>query len=252
MAFDYARWRREFPQEDIPSFPCPCCKRGVAVIDERTLKIEEPTYVRGSRSADGWEPSWDISRFIFFMRCAVATCGEIIAVSGTVTTDMYMDDEFGWAGHNVLHPHSVMPAPYIISLPDDMPSQVTNPLIEAFELFWPDLGSSANRLRVSVERLLDEFNIPHQSLNAKGKTTRLALGQRIDAFKAHDPDHAQTLDALREVGNVGSHEGAVQWQVLLDAFQLYEAALAELIGKRTAIPTALRKKIIDGKGKYSS
>lgn len=73
---------------------------------------------------------------------------------------------------------------------------------------------------------------------------------RIDQFAAVDLERKETFEALRIVGNLGTHESEVGRTVLLDAFELYEHALDELYGQKKAKIDALRKKIIALKGKY--
>jgi hypothetical protein len=116
-------------------------------------------------------------------------------------------------------------------------------------MIWSDLGASGSRLRTSVELLLDDFKIPREGKGTK-KTYRLSLQDRINAFKAVDADYATTLDALRIVGNLGTHENELRRNVLLDAFEIYEDALSELYGNHKKKIEALRKKIIEKKGKY--
>jgi len=130
------------------------------------------------------------------------------------------------------------PAPPLATIPEATPDNVAVELQTAFSLFWVDLGSCANRLRISVERIMDEFGIP------SGR-----LFDRIQSFQHADPDHAVTFDALRHVGNVGSHDGVVRHDVILDAFEIYQDALAELFGQRRARIEAMKQQIIQNKGK---
>jgi hypothetical protein len=115
------------------------------------------------------------------------------------------------------------PAPPLATIPPETPYSVANELRTAFELFWLNSGACANRLRISVERIMDEQKVI-------GKT----LFDRIDAFQKIEPEHGPTFDALRHVGNLGSHEGEVTREALLDSFEIYQHALAELFGKRAA------------------
>jgi hypothetical protein len=94
-------------------------------------------------------------------------------------------------------------------------------------------------MRISVERALDELGVaPARYLN-----------DRIKAFEAIDPDHGQTFHALREVGNVGSHQGDNTRETILDAFEVYEDALKNLFGGHRQHIDALKQKIRTAKGK---
>jgi hypothetical protein len=101
----------------------------------------------------------------------------------------------------MLRPRAMFPSPPIITLPSELPDDVESEAEAAFKLFWSDLGASASRLRTSVERVLDHFNIPA----TKAGGGFLTLNDRIKEFKKIDTDHADTFDALRHVGNVGTH-----------------------------------------------
>lgn len=251
MPTDYTLWRRLFTPEEKPSLPCPRCARGVVVPDESSYRLVEPSFSKRANKHEDWEPRWDVYRFTMLMRCAVPECGEIVAVAGDADTDIYVDENNDLIAGPILQPSSMTPAPPLIRVPPETPWDVKLHIQKAFELYWMDLGASANRLRVGVETLLDNFKIPRQGVSASGsKPKRLDLFERIEAFKAHAPDHAETLDALRHVGNVGSHEGNIEQEVLLDAFSILEHAVSELYGKNSEVIDAMRKKIIKGKGKY--
>lgn len=88
------------------------------------------------------------------------------------------------------------PAPPLATVPENTPDHLKSEFSTAFALFWIDLGACANRLRIIVEKILD-----HQGVKAS------VLAKRIEAYKTAQPGHADTFDALRFVGNIGSHEG---------------------------------------------
>lgn len=241
MASTRNLWPESFPQDDIPALPCPWCDRGNLRYIQNTLQLRRPT-------GDGIaEQNGDIGfldatwRFSLFLQCAVEKCGNIVSVHGDAhitkrSSYQAPNDEFV----HVLHPHGMHPAPPLMTIPPETPPEIASDLQTAFELYWIDLGACANRLRISVEHILDEFGVPGNNLS-----------KRIAAFKEADPEHAGTFDALRFVGNVGSHDGMVEREAILDAFEIYQDAAAELFGKRRARIDLLKKKIIDSKGRYA-
>jgi hypothetical protein len=251
MAIDRALWVETFDRSQFPTFPCPRCERGRVSLDKDTLKIEEPPFSSLAHSHEGWEPDWTDERFSARLRCSEAGCGEIVIVSGdTRVVDSY-DDEYGWGMISVLRPKTMFPAPPLIRIPAETPDEVRSRIKAAFSLFWVDFGSAANSLRMSVEHLLDHLKVPRTSINAKtGQTVDLNLNGRIQFFEKNSPDHGTTFHALRHIGNLGSHGAPLTLEVLLDAFEIYEDALAEIIGGRKAYLDALKQKIIANKGKY--
>jgi hypothetical protein len=145
----------------------------------------------------------------------------------------------------------MFPSPHIIPLPNDTPFEVSEKIKAAFGLFWFDTGASANSLRMSVEFLLDHLKVPRTTMSKKnGKITDLDLNGRIQFYEKSNPDHGETFHALRVIGNLGSHGTSLTQEALLDAFEIYEDALSEIIGGRTAYLAAIKKKIIASKGTY--
>jgi len=61
---------------------------------------------------------------------------------------------------DILVPKGIYPAPPIITVPTATSRAVAVELDAAFALFWVDLSSCANKIRVSLERLLDSLGLP--------------------------------------------------------------------------------------------
>ncbi|SRR5579885_2467301 len=250
MAIERELWGETFSRNAIPPFLCPNCKKGRLVLDKQSLLIEEPGYSKEQHSHDAWEPDWIRERFVALLRCPMDHCGEVVAMLGHTRLEEIIDeDQNNWVHEQFLHPRCFHPAPPIITVPAETPNEIETEVELAFQLFWSDLGASASRLRTSVELLLDDFKIPREGKNRKAKPYRLSLQDRVVAFKSIDAGYATTLDALRIVGNVGTHEHNLDRETLLDAFEIYEDALSELYGKHKAKIDALRKKIIAKRGK---
>lgn len=238
MAGQRELWGPFFYHDLLPSLPCPHCRRGNVILDRGSLKKYEPPYSAALTGTEGWHPLVETVRFSCSLVCDVGSCGEIVNVHGNIDQMDHVSDEGVVDFYPVLRPTSMFPAPPLAAIPDGMPMGLVRELRTCFQLFWVDLGSCANRLRIFVERLLDHYELPAGRLNA-----------RIEAFKAKDPEHAETFDALRHVGNVGSHEGDVRHEVILDAFEILQDGLAELFGHRRRRIVALKRRIIANKGK---
>lgn len=74
---------------------------------------------------------------------------------------------------------------------------------------------------------------------------------RIDKFISASGDlvHKDHLHALRVVGNVGTHKNDLSRDELLQAFEVYEHALGELVGKKTETVAKLAKQLRSKAGK---
>ena len=144
--------------------------------------------------------------------------------------------------------HSTCPTRHFI--PEKLNSKSKRHLLKAFELLWIDAGASANRLRICVEVLLDQFKVPRNNKPKIGKKrVRLSLGTRLTKLKGRTASQKHIFDALRVIGNVGSHDGHTERDTLLIAFSLIEDVLAELIDKRTANRDKLARQIVAANGK---
>jgi Domain of unknown function (DUF4145) len=215
-------WERLFSQKRFPAFPWSRCRQGMLGYDVNNMKIMEPPYSRAAHGHEAWDPEWIEERFSVMLQCNLAGCGEVFVMAGETQIDQVVnDDGNGWAYEQMLKPRTVFPCHHIIKLDEDVPKVVQEEIRAAFLLFWSDLGASASRLRASVERVLDDFKIP----SSKAGGGFLNLNERIQQFKKIDLDHAETFDALRFVGNVGTHGDHLKHEALLDAFEIYEDTL---------------------------
>lgn len=256
MAFDRSLYFNKYDPDTFPHFPCPKCPRGMLFLDKESLSIKEPQYSIDQHLGSKWDPELTEERFIAFLICSNQFCGEIAAITGNVdseleylpeqTNDIYTPYEISKS----LRLRSIFPVPQLFDIPKEIPKKIEIEIMAAFQLYWSDLGACANRLRISVESILDDLQIPAFDLKKSGYAYRIKLNDRISEYKKIDPDHAATMDALRLIGNVGSHEGDVAQDTILDAFQIYEDTLAELYGKRSATMQKLKQRIIDSQGEY--
>lgn len=246
-------WRKEFSVDDFsPPFPCPRCSSNLQLRRD-TLKVLETGYSKAARSTPDWEPDWSTQRFVCFLECGNNSCNEVIAVSGeTGTQEEFIEEVNTWGMVSTLLPKSLFPAPPMITVSKKLSNVTSAHLWAAFGLFWSDEASAANRLRVTVESLLDDLNIPKTTINSKKKRVPLSLASRIDKLEAKKSGHKDALDALRWIGNHASHSGMTSTEVLLAGFELFEGVVAELIDKKSAAKAAMAKLLIKSRGKTKS
>lgn len=194
-----------------------------------------------------WEPEWVRESFVALLKCD--ECGEVVTVAGTRRLSTYEDyenqEQCLQASYYVRH---IYPAPHIIEVSDDLPTECAKHLKLAFELYWVDGAAAASRLRILVERLMDHFDVPIEGKGNKDKNHALSLSERIAEFEKMKPGHKDALDALRFVGNHGSHAGQSDQKALLDAFEILEGALSELVDNKRAKLAAKAKALIQSKG----
>ena len=240
MASKRDLWEQSFLYENIPGFPCPACDRGIMAVSNGSFTVTETTPSARRRQKERVKPQDVEHRFIMLLECSVEDCKELMSVHGDAALyERNYREHRTQAPSLLLKPKGMNPAPPLASIPAETPAAVARDIKIAFRLFWVDLGACANRLRIAVERILDAMEVKD------GK-----LVDRINAFEEREPEHAGTFDALRYVGNVGSHEGDVERVAVLDAFELLQEAIAELFGRRSAKINEMRQRLIKSKGRY--
>ncbi|MBP2564506.1 hypothetical protein J2766_001065 [Agrobacterium tumefaciens] len=192
--------------------------------------------------------------FAGFLKCDGNFCGQYVAVAGSYSLEYHYDydpetDEPITHEANNYYPKVMTPAPEIISYPTKLNPDSKSHLRRSFELFWADHGACANRLRIVVEYLLDQLSVPRVGQKGRNKNARLDLADRINLLSATQSEHEDTLNALRHVGNAGSHDGSVDFEDLIDCYELLEDAMVELIDNRRKNLAAKAQAINARKGK---
>lgn len=229
---DKQLWNRPFHKDACPPWPCPVCNSGVLILMPEALREHATIESMRGHNEDWWGPENVVLSFTAWAECSNKKCAEEFAISGTGFVDQVpIGDDMQQSEYvDFFTPRHVQPALHLCTLPTNCPDEVRLALEAAFGLYWQSKPATAGRIRVALERLLDHLGIP--SKNSTGKT--IALGIRIDQFSKSDPINGAYLMALKWLGNVGSHTTEVDTNDLLDAFEVFEHVLAELIGHRSA------------------
>lgn len=220
-------------------------------MDRGSFSRDQPAY---SRSKEYGSTVVDAGRFKGYLRCNRLLCGEIVVVAGNYTTEYHHDYDHE-TDTPVTHeatsyrPFIMCPAPEIIQYPSRLNKNSKEHLLRSFALFWADYAACANRLRIVTEFLLDQLGIERKGQKGDEKNARLDLFDRIELLKVARPGHEDALNALRLVGNVGSHDGVVDFEDLLTCYEAIEDAMSELLEGRKAKLAERLKEIQERKGK---
>ncbi len=240
---------------NFPAFPCPTCGAGVLMARRETLQKFEAEYSKLQAGEDWWDPDHEVSKFNVMLICDRQACGEVVAVLGDVSWSNNpgdIEDDGTPIGPNewqwFLDPKCFNPPLSIVRVPDGVPESVVKSLRRASWNYWADRRSSANHLRAALECLLDHFQVPRKQNNSK---RYLDLNSRIRLFEEGDAVHKTIFNALRVVGNLGSHGGDVERDALLDCFEIFEYVLDASFGNRKEKAAALAEALIVGGGKLS-
>jgi len=237
-----------FDFDNIPRFSCPNCGLGQLRLEKNTLTSRLPTWIRKLPESSLYydengqkEPDQNdvfenyIGEVIasFFLQCDLNNCKEPVLVSGLLKHELeneYDVDQYEISTCEVenFYPISFYPTLHLFEIPKKTPKKVTYELVNSFSLFWISPPACGNAIRVTVERLMDEVNIPLTIISAKGKETTLTLHQRIEKFGEDFKDLSDLLLAIKWIGNDASHTSDLYHSDVVLAYELFERCLLEL------------------------
>ena len=228
-------------------WPCPHCKNGVLLLVPDSLLKKETKESKKTRSYDDWDPEWISYAFNAWLKCSLPSCGQEVVVAGdgspyrsqTCDEDGNMEESM----EDRFHPHFCWPMPDIFIMPANCPKEVKAELRAAFCLFWSDQAASAGRIRISLERLMDHYQIPKRRKGQNGKYYNLTLHDRIKTFTINGSEAGEKLMALKWLGNTASHQGTVSRDDILNGFEILEYLLVELFERRAVRIKALTQQL---------
>jgi hypothetical protein len=242
MASNRYLWCESFKLDEAPRLPCPRCTDGQLFVERETVSLATVADSLEYFEQNGADAEFDYQRFVLLMSCNNRKCRETVAVAGTTKNEEVRD----WVGDlsydTIFEPQTMIPGPALMVIPDGTPDGAVEAIRQAFTAFWGDRGAAANRLRISIERIMDAENIDRSK----------KLHQRIDDFGVEHPDLMDTLDALRHVGNLGSHDGDVGREELLAAFEIYQEWLRDYYGRYKDRIATMTAELLTNKGKLTS
>jgi hypothetical protein len=163
-------------------------------------------------------------RFASVMQCQYPSCGEFVFVTGNVIVDEYYDEN-GPNYYDLLEPVTTAPSIAVFPFDERWPESVGKQLKLAFSHLFNDPGAAANRLRTSVECLMDDQGV--QKYPRTGPRRAINLHDRIIRFKPQNAEAADLLLAVKWLGNTGSHAdlSGLTRDDVLDGMELLERAL---------------------------
>lgn len=250
--FNRSLWAESYIR--TPSWPCPRCANGQLQIVEGSIINEETSWSAEGHSHEAWEPDWIVKRYSAHLTCSDTKCGERAVVVGTTRSDL--DYDYDFEGRtvttviDVFFPEFIHPSPSLISLVEETPEDVADEVRRASALMWTDTSSSANKLRLTAERVLTALNVSRTKIR-NGKRRPLMLNDRIALLPEKHAELAELLHSIRFLGNHGSHEKplSVDRNDLLNAFEIMEHVIEVAFSTKAQRVRAAAKDIKKRKGK---
>jgi len=146
----------------------------------------------------------------------------------------------------------IFPFVPIIHIPLKASDALRFEINSSFTLYWVDLKSCANKIRSSLELLLDAYKVKRTTLNKKNKRQKLSLDARINILKSKYPNLAlsQYMLAIKWIGNIGSHsKGKISKSKVLTAYELLNFLLKKKFDRSEKSLLQRAKEINQTKGK---
>lgn len=224
-----------FPSGSWPRLPCGACTTG-------ELQIGKPTEIDvAARYKDdpGWEPEWIHGHFSVQAECTNRECRSIALIAGRMKVDADVDERGHWYGQyeTFFELKYCEPALRLLAVPDGTPDDVKRAIESASQVIWLSPSSAANRLRTAIEQLLTDLGV-----SKRGSTHK-----RIENLVASRPDVAIVLEAVKWIGNDGSHTAALPLKDVLEGVALLERALTLVYDRSAEELDQLARDINDGR-----
>lgn len=252
-------WICEFKKKRDLSWPCPSCGNALILKSKDELIEKESVESKNAHAHPEWEPYWIEGSFVAILECSYPACKESVITVGdqkvsdkTVThSSLSLDEppeiqppEVLWDEWVTLYrPRYFQPALRLIDIPESCPSEITEVIKVAFELFWNNTDSCANHIRISLELLCDHFCVPR-----KINDRFLSPHKRIESLcKLEESGLAplkEMLIAVKWLGNFGSHGTKTSWEDAVDGFELLEHILSEVFDRPSEKRAMIASRII--------
>lgn len=200
-----------------------------------------------AHSHEAWDYEWVDKRFSTLLMCNNPNCGHVVGTVGTVSfTESYStlpNGEYDMDVVPMYTPMAFWETPPIIRSCADCPEDVGAHLNRSFSLYWQDRSACANAIRATVETILTERGVPETTTNRLGKMVRINLHTRIEKFRAMNQAAADLLQAIKVLGNVGSHGDEVSADDLLDAYEILDHVIDTVYNTRAERAAMLASKL---------
>ena len=241
-----------FRRQALTKYPCPTCSKGLLKVKKDSFHFEETKSSARAHHHEAWDPDWIEYVYSCLFECTNSQCKDVISSSGIGSvSEYYSYDEEGnpdidWDDYFV--PRYFNPHLKLFSLPKETPESVTVEIEKSFALFFCDPSSSANHIRIALENLLTHLKIKRY-ITSGGRRSYPALHKRIELLPRKYEHVKDIFFAIKWLGNAGSHsQHEVSPDDVLDAYELMEELLAEVLTNKRKKVKSLAKRINKKKG----
>ena len=167
-----------------------------------------------------------------FLICSNGKCKEKTAVVGqgefyATSSHNPVGPQYRLDRYKVYFPKYFEPALNIFIVPSSCPQDIKLQIEKSFTHFFNDLNACANAVRTSLELIMDQQGVEKISKNGNP----INLGIRIKDFNLKNPIVKPFIEAVKWIGNAGSHVSGVVKNDVLDGYELLQFVISELYEK---------------------
>lgn len=220
-------------KQEHTNYLCPVCKKGYLVSKPENISVIE--YIKHNSeiaSCRDFDSEWLKNSFIGKFVCSNSLCLEEYAFGGKAVENHIVGEYNTQDGPEYFDEYKtellieyMERSPQIISIRKEYPTGLNDILESSFRLFWIDLNSCANRIRVYLESLMDLHNIAEK--NAGGNFR--SLNARLKEFCSSGNEYLEEyLHSIRWIGNHASHKATLKRSDVLDIYEILEYILVKL------------------------
>ena len=238
-----------------PQWTCPICNKGILKEKVDSFVRKETKGSLDSHIHEDWDSDWIVYTYSCQFICTNPSCEETVfnMGSGSVDYEVEFDHSNGFEKqvyYEQFKPKFFLPHLNIFKISKNTPVCIRSPIEESFKLFFASPASSANHLRIALEKLLDYLKIKKLRLQDSKRITISTHG-RINLLPQKFCKFKELFFAIKWLGNNGSHAQDVSMDDVMDAYDIFEIILDELFDNKTREISKLAKKIIKVKGRKS-
>ena len=260
MKFDRKLWLKSFDKDNIPEWTCPKCHRGFLELEQDKFYFYETKESLETREqSDFYPPEYIEYRFIGTLKCNNKKCAEKVLFCGIGGVEEVIQQYDEISGKPLLHeldigvfdyfsPTYFNPPLEIFPIPPNCPKNIILEVKKAFSLYWCEISSSGNKIRIIVEFILDYLKIKKR-VKKEGRFKKISLHDRILLFHPTNPDIGELLLAMKWIGNIGSHTNNLTREDLLTDFELLQFVINEIFINDRKRLKKIAQKIIKSKGR---
>ncbi len=215
---------------------CPKCQKSKLSFQKFTEQITES----GREMERMGYPNGIDHLFVGLLVCTNTKCKELVNVAGQVQKGIQYgghdeNGEYFEYHFDYYIPNYFSPNLRYFRVTDQIPKNIRIMIDLAFHHYFKDYNASANKVRTTIELILDNIKAPKKRWNTR-KTKMVKfhnLHDRIENFVKRNKHIATLMLANKYIGNEGSHLGKVEKDELLDAFDNLEEIIDRIYIKKS-------------------